>query len=579
MQKTLRAGSASSAASWSSQPGKPTESASQQNADSLRRSDALLVWPTLSFSGASYERDFVRHYHAFYYRYAQASLTVGMLLIFADFAVDHLTFPNESANILRVQLCLPILGTGIAYSFTAYARRHWQTVMSTFIVLVSCSIFWILLAIDSHGGMGLKSWVGMLNFVFLEFYCFVILGVQFRYALASGLMILLMFETAMFVGFGDDLKIFGYWSYHVVTLFMLAAAIGWWREFALRKDFSTQTNLKAAEDFLRNQNALLEIEVEKRTQKLQVAQDATIVILASLVETRDNETGNHIRRTQYYVRALARQLQAHPAFAGYLVEHQIDILFKSAPLHDIGKVGIPDSILLKPGKLRPDEFEIMKTHTTLGYNAIKNAERQLGMTVEFLACAKEIALCHQEKWDGSGYPRQLAGNAIPISARLMAVADVYDALTSERVYRGALRHDQAVAIIIEGRGTHFDPDVVDAFAKITAEFTEIARRYSNESRPGADCETVAPDHCVTISDAPSITGPGLLFARAAGRPVKLSSPISAAPTPIVIAPISWGQVAKTLGIPKENVRLISGVRARDYPITLDKLLDKLPAVG
>ena len=289
---------------------------------------------------------------------------------------------------------------------------------------VSCSLFWVLLVIDSQGGMGLKSWVGMLNFVFLEFYCFVILGVQFRYALASGTMILLMFEAAMQVAFGEDWRTFCYWSYHVVTLFILAGGIGWWREFVLRKDFSTQTILKAAKDLLKNQNERLEIEVEKRTRKIQETQDATIVILASLVETRDNETGNHIRRTQHYVRALARRLQSHPAFADYLVERQIDILFKSAPLHDIGKVGIPDSILLKPGKLDSEEFEIMKTHTTLGHNAIENAEKQLGMTVDFLACAKEIALNHQEKWDGSGYPRKLAGNTIPISARLMAVASL-----------------------------------------------------------------------------------------------------------------------------------------------------------
>jgi putative two-component system response regulator len=161
------------------------------------------------------------------------------------------------------------------------------------------------------------------------------------------------------------------------------------------------------------------------------------------------------------------------------VEHQINILFKSAPLHDIGKVGIPDSILLKPGKLDPEEFEIMKTHTTLGYNAIENAERRLGMTVEFLACAKEIALNHQEKWDGSGYPRQLAGDAIPISARLMAVADVYDALTTRRVYKDAMPHDEAVAIILEGRSRHFDPDIVDAFAEITGEFRDIAVRYAD----------------------------------------------------------------------------------------------------
>jgi putative two-component system response regulator len=288
-----------------------------------------------------------------------------------------------------------------------------------------------------------------------------------------------MFEAAMLAGFGSDWRLFCYWSYQVVTLFTLAAGIGWWREFLLRKEFATQTTLKAAEDSLKSQNELLEIEVEKRTRKLQEAQDATIVVLASLVETRDNETGNYIRRTQYYVRALARRLQSHPAFADYLVEHQIDILFKSAPLHDIGKVGIPDSILLKPGKLDPAEFEIMKTHTTLGHNAIENAEKQLGVAVDFLACAKEIALGHQEEWDGCGYPGKLVGNTIPISARLMAVADVYDALTSRRVYKAAIRHDQAIAIIMEGSSKHFDPDVVDAFAEIVNEFKEIADRYAD----------------------------------------------------------------------------------------------------
>ena len=446
---------------------------------SAEQSDILPLRPKLAFAGVSYEQSFGEYYHDFYYRYAQASLAVGLILILADFLVDHLAFDDEPANIYRMQLCLPILGFGLAYSFTRYARRHWQTVMSGFIVAVSGSLFWVLLVIDTQGGMGLKSWVGILNFVFLEFYCFVILGVQFRYALPTGIMILLMFEAAMQVEFGRDLGTFSYWSYHVVTLFILVAAIGWWREFLLRKDFSTQTTLKEAKDFLKNRNELLEIEVEKRTRKLQEAQDATVVILASLVETRDNETGNHIRRTQHYVRALARQLQSHPVFAGYLAEYQIDILFKSAPLHDIGKVGIPDSILLKPGKLDAEEFEIMKTHTTLGHDAIENAEKQLGMTVEFLACAKEIALNHQEKWDGSGYPRKLAGDTIPISARLMAVADVYDALTSHRVYRDAMRHDQAIAIILEGRGTHFDPDVVDAFAEITDQFEDIAGRYAD----------------------------------------------------------------------------------------------------
>ena len=155
------------------------------------------------------------------------------------------------------------------------------------------------------------------------------------------------------------------------------------------------------------------------------------------------------------------------------------MLFKSAPLHDIGKVGIPDRILLKPGQLTPDEFEIMKTHTTLGRDAIEHAEQTLGTRVDFLRVAKEIAMSHQEKWDGTGYPEALAGDDIPMSARLMAVADVYDALISERVYKPAMPHDRAVAVIFQGRGAHFDPDMVDAFIEIQSEFQSIAQRYSD----------------------------------------------------------------------------------------------------
>jgi response regulator RpfG family c-di-GMP phosphodiesterase len=459
--------------------------------DNLERSDASPIKPNLAFANASLERSFGLHYHAFYYRYAQASLALGIILIAADFLVDHLAFRTERANVYRLQLCLPILGAGIAYSFSRFARRHWQAVMSGFIVLVACSLFWVLLIIDREAGMGLSSWVGVLNFVFLEFYCFVILGVQFRYALASGLLILLMFEGAMLLEFKANRPMFYYWSYHIVTLFILAGVVGWWREYVLRKDFSMQVSLKEARNFLKCQNDILESEVEKRTRKIRHTQDAAIMLLASVVETRDNETGGHVQRTQHYLRALAKQLQLHPDFARYLTEHQTDILFKSAPLHDIGKVGIPDSILLKPGKLDPEEFEIMKTHTTLGFDAIENAERRLGVEVEFLACAKEIALNHQEKWDGSGYPRKLMGSEIPISARLMAVADVYDALTTRRVYKDAIPHDAAVAIIIEGAGRHFDPDVVGAFAAIADEFEVIASRYSdgNGFREAEDVST------------------------------------------------------------------------------------------
>lgn len=237
--------------------------------------------------------------------------------------------------------------------------------------------------------------------------------------------------------------------------------------------------LKAHADFLRDKSDFLEAEVAKRTREVMAIQDVTILAMASLAETRDSDTGNHIRRTQFYVRALAQKLKFNPRFGAMLNDDYINRLFKSAPLHDIGKVGIPDRILLKPGRFTPDEFEIMKTHTSLGREAIEHAEQQLGMNVEFLEMAKDIALSHQEKWDGSGYPQGLAGDAIPLSARLMAVADVYDALISRRVYKDGMPHEKAVQILVEGKGTHFDADMIDAFVEIQGEFQEIAKRYAD----------------------------------------------------------------------------------------------------
>jgi len=242
---------------------------------------------------------------------------------------------------------------------------------------------------------------------------------------------------------------------------------------------ATQLQAKAGADFLRNQNQFLDAEVRKRTREVNAIQDVTILAMASLAETRDNETGNHIRRTQHYVRVLANALKAHPRFCTQLSDHVIEMLYKSAPLHDIGKIGIPDRILLKPGRYEPHEFEIMKQHPALGRDAIQHAEDQLGMPVEFLQYAKEIAYGHQEKWDGSGYPQGLAGDAIPLSARIMAVADVYDALISRRVYKEGMPHEKAVGIMREGRGSHFDPDILDTFLGLVDEFARIARQFAD----------------------------------------------------------------------------------------------------
>ena len=261
---------------------------------------------------------------------------------------------------------------------------------------------------------------------------------------------------------------------------------------------ATQLQLKVAADVLRDQKSWLEAEVQRRTHDLIAIQDVTIQMMAGLAETRDSETGNHIRRTQHYVKALAQQLRSHPRYGSQLDDRTIDLLFRSAPLHDIGKVGIPDRILLKPGRFTPEEFAIMQTHTTLGRDAIATAERQLGVEVDFLRLAKEIAYSHQEKWDGSGYPQGLAGEAIPLSARLMALADVYDALISRRIYKQAMSQEDAVAIIEEGRGRHFDPDVVEAFRAVAGEFRAIAERFGDSD---ADLQRKADSLRIMTGDA------------------------------------------------------------------------------
>ena len=239
-----------------------------------------------------------------------------------------------------------------------------------------------------------------------------------------------------------------------------------------------QLMFKSASDFLRGKGDVLELQVAKRTAEIQDLQDAMVLTMASLAETRDNETGNHIKRTQHFVKRLAEELRGNPKHSDWLTDRHIDLLFKSAPLHDIGKVGIPDNILLKPGKLDPAEFEIMKMHATMGRDAITRAEQELGHEVPFLRIAKAISLSHHEKWDGSGYPQGLRGDAIPLPARLMALADVYDALTTRRVYKPAFSHEVSCGIVLEGRGTHFDPDVLDAFVAVQDDFRAIAARFA-----------------------------------------------------------------------------------------------------
>jgi response regulator RpfG family c-di-GMP phosphodiesterase len=225
---------------------------------------------------------------------------------------------------------------------------------------------------------------------------------------------------------------------------------------------------------------------EFRRRERDHAQHAAVVALARLAEQRDNETGKHLERVAAFCRLLAQSMRADGLHPDLITDDWIEDLERSSALHDIGKVGIPDSILLKPGKLTPGEWEIMKTHAELGGRTIDSVLGETGKQ-DFLVMGRDIAWCHHEKWDGSGYPRGLVGEAIPLSARILAMADVYDALTSVRPYKQAWPHEEALAWIRERSGAHFDPDVVTAFVKCHAQANTI--HHALRDKPDADAFT------------------------------------------------------------------------------------------
>ncbi len=209
------------------------------------------------------------------------------------------------------------------------------------------------------------------------------------------------------------------------------------------------------------------------------AHQVVLFALATLAELRESDTESHILRVQHYVHALCTRLQAHPSLGATLTAEYVGMLNLCVPIYDMGTVGVPDRILLKPGKLTPDELAIMRTHTTLGYEAMVRAETTLQLHSPLLGMAKDVTLNHHEKWNGAGYPKGLAGGLIPLAARIVAVADVYDALISSKVYKDGMPHEKAMQIIVSERGAHFDPDVVDAFVEVQAEFAAIAQRYAD----------------------------------------------------------------------------------------------------
>lgn len=221
---------------------------------------------------------------------------------------------------------------------------------------------------------------------------------------------------------------------------------------------------------------------DRAGEEKETSQKLMVQALLSLTEVRDAETGRHSRRTQQYTRVLAEELARHPRFRGYLTPDRIDLLSGLAPLHDIGKVGVPDRLLNKPGQLTAEELVEMRKHPGYGRDVIVHAQQEVGVHDDaILEMAKDIVYTHHEKWDGTGYPEGLRGTGIPIPGRVMSVVDVYDATTTRTLYRSPLTHDEAVALIVNGRGTHFDPDVVDAFVKVSSVIQQCSTDAALES--------------------------------------------------------------------------------------------------
>ena len=248
---------------------------------------------------------------------------------------------------------------------------------------------------------------------------------------------------------------------------------------SLLKRVELHIKLKNARDELEQHNNVLERTVRERTRESILTRDVTIHALVGLLEIRNIESGNHTKRTQLMMRALCNNLRTQEPFSTILTEAYSIELFDTTPLHDIGKVGIPDMILLKPGRLTPEEFEIMKKHTTYGVNALRCMGKESD-SLSFIRTASEIAGTHHEKYDGSGYPLGLKGKDIPLSGRLMAIIDVYDALVNNRVYKPAFTHEEAMQMIGDDRGKHFDPDITDSFFRIQAEVKAIAENFAQQ---------------------------------------------------------------------------------------------------
>jgi HD-GYP domain-containing protein (c-di-GMP phosphodiesterase class II) len=380
-----------------------------------------------------------------------AKITLGCLTL-GFFAAADMVLERERDN----HEMIAVSGGGIEFTDSTLSLTSRFVLISSFTVLFMAAVIFLVVSrdllvwIESIGPEGLLS---------------ARLTVVKELAFVGGIFLLEVINLVF--SFSKNLKLF----FNNENETLIGVAEG---------DFNRRATVSTGDEFgimASYTNEMIK-NLKESTENLQKTQDVTILTLASLAETRDNETGAHILRTQRYVKALAEEIRLDDRYTVELNEEYVNLLFKSAPLHDIGKVGVPDSVLLKPGKLSDEEFMEMKKHPKLGRDSLRHAEEMLGES-SFLNLAQEIAFTHHEKWDGSGYPRGLKGEDIPLSGRLMALADVYDALISKRMYKKAFSHQEAKDIIVKDSGSHFDPKIVESFLEIEGSFVEIAKEFKD----------------------------------------------------------------------------------------------------
>ncbi len=351
---------------------------------------------------------------------------------------------------------ITILIYGLVFEYLRQTGAFTERVCLTLVIVSSCLI-WQLIELSLLGRTILKNLNLFLFTTFVELaFALARLAAVFFYKLPNGMN---LYQEPY------EISVLR-WSWFAFTVISYVALIGYW---------INRLGIQNAQALIENNL----IKVELANKKAEQSEMKLLSSLNALAKARDNETGNHIIRTQNYVKLLAYRLRADGHYAETISDQFIELLFKAAPLHDIGKIGIPDHILLKNGMLTDQEWEIMKTHTLIGESVLSASDIDMDADHDVIVKAIKIAGGHHEKWDGTGYPRGLVGEAIPLAARIMALGDMYDALVNERVYKKAWTHERAVQEIISKRSTHFDPLIVDAFIAEQDSFREISERYQD----------------------------------------------------------------------------------------------------